>query len=193
MDQFTFYLNKGINHITDTNGLDHMVFIVTLCAVYSISQWRQLLILITAFTIGHSATLALSTLKIIAVNQSLVEILIPATILATSIFNITRKSASSVKIHFNYVLAMLFGLIHGMGFSNFFRAMMTGISDDSIIIPLFSFNVGIEIGQLIIVSGFIIAMILFVNLLKVKPREWNLYISGAGGGLAISMLAKALL
>ena len=192
MDQFAFYFNKGISHITDVNGLDHMIFIITLCAIYSISQWRQILILITAFTIGHSVTLALSSLDIIRVNQNLIETLIPVTILTTSIFNVTRKTGSTRKFHFNYLLAMGFGLIHGMGFSNFFRAMMTGITDDSIIFPLFTFNLGIEVGQLFIVCGFLVAMLLFVNLLKVKPREWNLYISGAGGGLALTMIADAL-
>ena len=192
MQIFQFYFHQGINHITDLNGLDHMVFIITLCAIYKVSQWRQILILVTAFTIGHSVTLALASLNIIPVNQKLVETLIPVTILLTSIYNITKKQVATKKFQVNYFLALIFGLIHGMGFSNFFRSMMMGISDESIIYPLFSFNLGIEVGQLIIVGGFLVLLILFENFLTVKHRDWNLYISGAGGGIAMTMIIKAL-
>ena len=96
MDQFLFYLKQGVNHITDLNGLDHMVFIITLCAVYMLSQWRQILILITAFTVGHTLTLALSGLNIISVNQQLVETLIPVTILLTAIYNIIKNKPRKV-------------------------------------------------------------------------------------------------
>ena len=192
MDQFLFYLEQGISHITDINGLDHMVFIITLCAVYTLKQWKQILILITAFTIGHTITLALSGLNIITVNQQLVETLIPVTILLTSIYNIIKKSASDKKFQVNYFLALSFGLIHGMGFSNFFRAMMVGISDDSIVFPLFSFNVGIEVGQLIIVSLFLITNLILSTLFTIKHRDWNLVISGAGGGIAATMIIKTL-
>ncbi|MFC0875949.1 HupE/UreJ family protein [Saccharicrinis sp. FJH2] len=192
MDQFLFYLEQGINHITDLNGLDHMVFIITLCAVYTLRQWKQILILITAFTLGHTSTLALAGLNIITVNQKLVETLIPVTILLTSIYNIVKKSAPDKKFQINYFLALFFGLIHGMGFSNFFRAMMMGISDDSIVFPLFSFNVGIEVGQLIIVSLFLIANLILSTLFTIKHRDWNLVISGAGGGIAATMIIKAM-
>lgn len=193
MDQFIFYLKQGINHITDLNGLDHMVFIVTLCAVYTIKQWRQILILITAFTIGHTVTLALSGLDIIRVNQQLIETLIPVTILLTSIYNITRKTANKHRFQLNYFLALFFGLIHGMGFSNFFRAMMMGISDDSIVFPLFSFNVGIEVGQLIIVTLFLFFNVLLEYLFRIKHRDWNLVVSGAGGGIAATMIVNTFL
>jgi len=195
MEQFIFYLRQGVEHITDPEGLDHMIFIITLCAVYTTnSKWRQLLILVTAFTLGHSATLALAALKIIPINQQFVETLIPITILLTSIYNITRKNnSSSGRFQMNYFLALAFGLIHGMGFSNFFSAMMMGISDNSIILPLFSFNLGIEMGQLCIVSVFVLLAYLFNTFLRVKHHDWNLYISGAGGGVAITMIVKALL
>lgn len=192
MNEFNFYFQKGINHITDPAALDHMIFIITLCAVFTIKQWRQLLILVTAFTIGHSVTLALASLNILHVNQQLVETLIPVTILLTSIYNIVQREGASRSIRLNYLLAMFFGLIHGMGFSNYFRAMMMGISDNSIILPLFSFNIGIEVGQLTIVSCFLVAMVIFINVFKVKHHDWILYISGAGGGVAATMIVNAL-
>ncbi|MFI0429980.1 HupE/UreJ family protein [Mariniflexile sp. HMF6888] len=192
MDEFLFYLNQGINHITDLAGVDHMAFIITLCAVYKVKQWKQILILITAFTIGHSITLALSGLKIISVNQQLVETLIPITILLTAIYNIAKKSDNNKRIQLNYFLALFFGFIHGMGFSNFFRSMMMGIDDESIIFPLFSFNLGIELGQLIIVGSFLLLNFILIKSLAIKHREWNLVISGAGGGIALTMIIEHL-
>ncbi len=193
MEQFVFYLKQGINHITDLQGLDHMIFIITLCAVYQVKQWKQILILITAFTIGHTVTLALSGLNIISVNQSLVETLIPITILLTAIYNIGKKQTQNTRIQVNYFLALFFGLIHGMGFSNFFRSMMMGITDESIVLPLFSFNVGIEIGQLLIVGVFLLINKLLTSTFSIQHRDWNLVISGAGGGIAATMIIKALI
>nr|WP_319401891.1 HupE/UreJ family protein [uncultured Carboxylicivirga sp.] len=192
MDQFLFYLRQGVDHITDLQGVDHLVFIVTLCAVYQLSQWRQILILITAFTIGHTVTLALAGLNIIPVNQQLVETLIPITILLTSIYNIGNKTAQKRKVHLNYFLALAFGLIHGMGFSNFFRSMMMGISDESIVFPLFSFNLGIELGQVFIVSIFLVINWLLTRIFAIQHRDWNLVLSGAGGGIALTMIINAL-
>ncbi|MCU4165112.1 HupE/UreJ family protein [Carboxylicivirga caseinilyticus] len=193
MDQFLFYLKQGIDHITDLQGLDHMVFIITLCAVYQLNRWKQILILITAFTIGHTVTLALAGLDIISVNQKLVETLIPVTILLTSIFNLAQKSTPDKKIQLNYFLALTFGLIHGMGFSNFFRSMMMGISDESIVFPLFSFNLGIEVGQIIIVGVFLLVNLIMTRLFAIKHRDWNLVVSGAGGGIALTMIIKAMI
>lgn len=193
MDQFLFYLKQGIDHITDLQGLDHMVFIITLCAVYQLNRWKQILILITAFTIGHTVTLALAGLDIISVNQKLVETLIPITILLTSIFNLAQKSTPDKKIQLNYFLALTFGLIHGMGFSNFFRSMMMGISDESIVFPLFSFNLGIEVGQIIIVGVFLLVNLIMTRLFAIKHRDWNLVVSGAGGGIALTMIIKAMI
>ncbi|MDO3693254.1 HupE/UreJ family protein [Wenyingzhuangia sp. chi5] len=194
MDGFVFYLKQGVNHITDLEGIDHMAFIITLCAVYKIKQWRQILVLVTAFTIGHTVTLALSGLKLISVNQELVETLIPVTILLTAVYNIVKKTDHSKGgIQLNYLLALFFGFIHGMGFSNFFRSMMMGIDDESIIFPLFSFNVGIELGQLAIVACLLLINIILTTIFSVKHRDWNLVISGAGGGIALTMILKHLI
>ena len=191
MDGFVFYLKQGVNHITDLEGIDHMAFIITLCAVYKIKQWKQILVLVTAFTIGHTVTLALSGLKLISVNQQLVETLIPVTILLTAIYNIVKKTDTAKGgIQFNYLLALFFGFIHGMGFSNFFRSMMMGINDESIIFPLFSFNVGIELGQLVIVACLLLINVILTTIFSVKHRDWNLVISGAGGGVALTMILK---
>ena len=189
MTEFSFYFKQGIDHITDLQGFDHMLFIISLCAVYRVEQWRKVLILITAFTVGHSVTLALTALDFIKVDQSLVEFLIPLTILATCIFNILQPGKSKAAISVNYFLALVFGLIHGMGFSNFFKTMMMGISEN-IVLPLLSFNLGIEAGQLMIILLFAIVLFVFTRILKVSHRDWVLFISGIGAGLASEMILK---
>jgi len=191
MNEFVFYIKQGINHITDWQGLDHMLFIITLCAVYRLSQWRNILVLITAFTVGHSITLALTSLDVIRVNSKVVETLIPITILLTALFNVFKPQKSSSLVSLNYIMALSFGLIHGMGFSSFFKSMMMGVSDN-ITVPLLAFNIGIEAGQLMIVAVFVLIMALFTGFFKVRHREWMLFISGAGAGMAVGMIVKVL-
>lgn len=193
MSEFVFYLKQGVNHIIDPEGIDHMVFVITMCAFYKFEDWKKTAVLITAFTIGHSITLVLAGFQLIRVNATLVETLIPVTILATSIFNVAELNKKNVAFNANYIFGLLFGLIHGMGFSNFFRSMMMGMGDDSIVLPLFSFNVGIEIGQIVIGTVFFAFLYVFTKKLKVEHYKWNLYISGSGGGIAITMILKALL
>ncbi|WP_258104220.1 HupE/UreJ family protein [Marinoscillum sp. MHG1-6] len=192
MNEFNFYIIQGIQHITDPAGIDHMLFVITLCAVYELKEWKQTLILVTAFTIGHSLTLALAVLDIVSINQDLVETLIPITILLTSIHNVYQKRALRSRISWNYVLALAFGLIHGLGFSNYLRAMMMGISDSGIIQPLLAFNLGVEFGQGIIVACFMLILFVATKLITVAHREWNLYISGAGGGVALTMIIDSI-
>lgn len=192
MNEFSFYLQQGTTHILDLGGMDHLLFVITLCAIYRLEDWKKILILITAFTLGHSLTLALSSLGMLKINQDLVETLIPITILLTSISNIIQKKTPQRTVSINYLLAMGFGLIHGMGFSNFFRSMMMGIRDGGILGPLLSFNLGVEIGQIIIVVCFMIVLFLFTRISQVNHREWNLYVSGAGGGIATTMIIENL-
>ncbi len=192
MDQFMVYLQLGFEHIADFAGYDHMLFVITLCAFYSWRSWKKILILITAFTIGHSITLALSAFQFINISQKLVETAIPITIFLTAIHNVTTTpdQSESLKLHSNYFLALFFGFIHGMGFSNFFRALTGG---ESIVGELFAFNVGLEIGQIIIVSVFFTLYFLLDKFFKIKHRDWNLFISGAGAGVSIIMIIEALL
>lgn len=192
MSTFQLYLTLGLQHIADFKGYDHILFIVVLCAVYQLKHWKKILILITAFTIGHSASLLLATLNLIRISGDWIEFFIPVTILLTAIGNILqRKESYSINHHkYKYALALFFGLIHGMGFSNYLRALLS--DEDSLIGPLFSFNLGIEIGQILIVSGFIMAGIIIINGLKARSREWNLVISGAGLGISLILIFERL-
>ena len=188
MSVFRLYFDLGIEHILDFNGFDHMVFIIVLCAVYLLKDWSKVLILVTAFTIGHSITLALATLKIVSVNSALVEFLIPLTIFITAVSNIIRGKGSGRRVQLNYFLALFFGLIHGLGFSNNLRSLLG--SNEDILVQLLAFNIGIEVGQVVIVVVFLFLSFILVDLLKFARRDWRMVISSAGAGIALILLIQ---
>ena len=192
MHPFEFYLKLGFQHIADLAAYDHILFLVALCAVYRLEQWRKILILVTAFTIGHSVTLVLVSLDIFTIPSKIIKFLIPLTIFLTALHNVLSRpnTQNQFKMQRNYVMALFFGLIHGMDFSNYFKALIMDPSD--IVIPLLGFNIGIELGQLLIVLFIVGIAFLFLHLLKVKHREWNLFISGAAAGMSLlSMLENS--
>ncbi len=194
MDEFFIYLRLGFDHITDPGGYDHILFVVALCVIYTLQQWRQVLILITAFTIGHSLTLALATLRVINYNTGLIELFIPITILITAIFNFfykepkNRPSSGSRQpsMAWRYGLALAFGLIHGMGFSNYLRSLLG--REVTIIKPLLAFNIGLEIGQLVIVTLVLAFAYGIINILRVSRFRWTLIVSGIVAGMALSLI-----
>lgn len=181
-----------MEHILDyLNGYDHILFVVALCALYTIRDWKAVLLLVTAFTLGHSVTLALATLKIVAVNAELVEFLIPLTIFITAVSNLFRKEgAMKPGINASYVLAAGFGLIHGLGFSNYLRALLGRESE--ILTPLLAFNLGLEAGQIIIVVLFLLLSYILVDLMKVSRRDWKMVISSAIAGIALILMKPFL-
>ena len=191
MHTIDMYINLGFQHISDLAGYDHILFLLALCAVYSIDQWRRLFILVTAFTVGHSITLALSSFGWVVIPSHIIEFLIPVTILITAIRNVAVPASDQLtddqsNMTGHYLVALCFGFIHGMGFSNYFRALM--MDSSSITIPLLGFNLGIEIGQLLVVSIIVILASLVVKFAQVKHRDWNLFISGAAAGISIVLI-----
>ena len=190
MSEFQLYYGLGLDHILDVNGYDHILFVVALCALYQLSDWKKILVLVTAFTVGHSITLALATLRIISVNSELIEFLIPVTILFTAISNLlTRdRKVDEGKVWRNYFYAGFFGLIHGMGFSNYLRALLG--QDETIILQLFAFIIGLEVGQIIIVAFFLILSFLFTTIIGVSRRDWKIIISSAVGGIALMLMLE---
>ena len=185
MHPFPFYLKLGFEHISNLAGYDHILFLVALCAVYRIQQWRNILVLVTAFTIGHSVTLALVSLGTFSISSSTIKFLIPLTIFLTAIHNVIRReeTENKPKMSRNYIMALVFGFIHGMDFSDYFRALLMG--DSSITVPLLGFNLGIELGQLLVVFAIVSVSFLFLNIIKIRHREWNLFISGAAAGMSL--------
>lgn len=194
---FQTYLQLGFEHIADIRAYDHILFIVALCAIYRLAEWRKVAILVTAFTIGHSVTLALAALDFIPTNVVWIEFLIPVTIFVTALYNVLvhrfeqeiEEGTFGRRINLNYLFAAAFGLIHGMGFSNYLRAIMSKDQLDLVVQQLLAFNIGVEIGQLTIVGFILFASFLAFNIGKIRQREWNLFISG---GAAFNALVMAL-
>lgn len=193
MTEFFIFLKLGYQHITDINGYDHILFVVALCAIYRITDWKKILILVTAFTIGHSITLALAALNVIEYSTDLIELLIPVTIIFTCITNLFHKSSDNMldKEKFSpvrYLLALGFGLIHGMGFSNYLRSLLG--KDENILPQLFAFNVGLEFGQVLIVAITMGLSFLMLNGFKVRKHTWNLILSSFVAGVAFKLMTE---
>ena len=197
MDEFWLWFSAGTEHILDWNGYDHILYVIALCVLFSVNQWKNLLILVTAFTIGHSLTLAISTFNIFTIKQNYIEVLISLTIILTCLINIrysylvsSQQYKKNKNYWFNYALALVFGLIHGMGFSYLLKSMLG--KENSIIIPLFSFNIGLEFGQLIIVFSMLLISVFLVRFTRIKKHDVIFFISSAVFGIAFLLLIQRL-
>jgi hypothetical protein len=170
MQDLGFYFELGWHHIIAWNALDHLLFVLALSAIYLIGNWRQVLVLVTAFTIGHSLTLALSVYNIVRVDDKWVEFLIPCTIIVTAVLNLLEKDYRPKSLRLNYFLALFFGLIHGLGFANYIRFMIS--KHESMGRSLFGFNIGLEAGQIVVVTSILFVSFLLVDKLGLKRRWW---------------------
>lgn len=188
MSDIVFYFTTGWHHIISWGALDHIVFIIALSAIYLADNWKQVLVLITAFTIGHSITLALSVYDIFRLDESWVEFLIPFTILATGVFNFMAKNLQPKSLRMNYFLALFFGLIHGMGFANTIRFMLA--KNQRIAGPLLSFNIGLEVGQIVLVALILLLGFVFVNKLQLNRQWWVWGLSTLAIVIAVNMMAE---
>jgi hypothetical protein len=187
MNDFILYFKMGLHHVLDFNAYDHVLFLIVLTVVFSFHQFKKVLWLVTLFTIGHSITLALSAFGILNVHMKLIEFLIPVTIFIAGAMNVfTAKKAAGGKQNINLILALLFGFIHGLGFSNYFK-MMIGKGENKVI-PLLEFSLGIEAAQVIIVVGVLCIALILQNFFKVSKRDWILVCSSIVIGFAIQMM-----
>ena len=188
MSDFNLYFALGRQHIADLKAFDHILFITALCIRYHFSDWKQLLILITAFTIGHSVTLALSAIHFIRISAVWIEFLIPLTILITAISNLfIKKFTFKTRFPVIYFFALFFGLIHGLGFSSYLQSLLGRSSN--IIIPLLAFNLGLEAGQLFIVAVILAISLVCLNIIKINRRDYVLFLSG---GIIVAALQMML-
>ncbi len=188
MEIFQEFYQMGLQHILGTQGYDHIIFVIALCAIYQPDDWKNVLVLVTAFTVGHSITLALAIFDLVSLRPVLVEFLIPMTIFLTAFFNLFVKSDSFGVSPRNYFLAAFFGMVHGLGFANYLHEHLT--DDRSIGFQLFAFNVGIEVGQAIIVGITLAAAFLVVGIIGVSRRDWKLVISSAVAGIAAVLVIE---
>ena len=170
MQDLGFYFKLGWDHIIARDALDHLLFVLALSAIYLVGNWKQVLVLITAFTIGHSLTLALSVYEVVSIADKWVEFLIPCTIIVTAVFNLLEKNYEPRSLRLNYFLALFFGLIHGLGFANYIRFMIS--KNDSMGWSLFGFNVGLEVGQIVVVAGILLLSFMLVNKAGFKRKWW---------------------
>ena len=189
------YLQLGFEHITSLESLDHILFVVALAIVYIFSEYKKVLILVTAFTIGHSITLALSTLQFINFSTNIIEFLIPLTIFISSTFNIyyaKKNDYNKSKLQISkYLIALSFGLIHGLGFSFTLRALLGG--EGSIVLPLFAFNVGLEIAQIVIVLMILSVSTFLIKFIKLKQKVWILTVSFLTAIVSIQMMVSRII
>ena len=188
MNEFWLYFKLGLNHVLDIQAYDHVLFIIVLVAAYNFSNWKRLLGLVSLFTLGHTISLLLASYDIVSVSSSVIEFLIPITILVTAFFNLiaTRKSNHSDRIVLFYLITLFFGLIHGFGFATYFNM----IKDDTTILPLLEFALGIELAQIIIVIIVLIISFIFQTFLRFHKRDWILIISSMVIGMVIPMLIE---
>lgn len=185
MNSFSFYLPIGFEHILDPNGIDHILFITAICLPFTWKNWRTLLLLVTAFTIGHTVTLALSTLQWVQVSSKWIEFIIPVTILYSALYNLLPQKNEQRLQPIQYFITLGFGLVHGLGFSTLLKSMLG--SESSIILPLLGFNIGLELGQLIIVSLATTITWLCVHFLRIKQKIYLSFVCGGISFLAFKM------
>jgi hypothetical protein len=191
MNDFGLYFEIGYKHIADLSGIDHILFVMALCLRYQFADWRKLIILVTAFTIGHSITLALSVFNLVHYSMKWIEFLIPVTIVITAVSNVfVKKFAFKTRFPVIYFLALFFGLIHGLGFSSYLKSLLG--SEHNVVWQLLAFNVGLEAGQLLIVTAILLISFIFVSILKCNRREYLLYLSGGIFALALQMAIERI-
>lgn len=185
MREFELFFQLGFHHITDINGLDHILFLLGLTAIFQFKHWGRVLGVVTAFTLGHTLTLVLAATGVLSVDSAVVEFLIPVTILFTGLVNLF-PAGQNPRNNLRIVVALFFGLIHGLGFSSFYRMMTIG--DESDWGNLVPFGLGIETGQLLIVFLILFITAILYNFMRLKQREWNIFSSGIVCGIAAYLM-----
>lgn len=188
MEDFTLYFELGWQHILDWQGYDHMLFVAAMCASYVLADWRKLLLLVSAFTLGHSLTLALSVFRLVLISSQWVEFLIPLTIAITSLVNILRVGNQHRQT--SYALALGFGFIHGLGFSNYLKSLLG--QDSSIVGQLFAFNIGLEVGQLLVVFVGLLLSFFVLKTRQISRRNWILSVSSVIFGIALVLISQRI-
>ena len=182
---FKYYFLLGWDHIISMDALDHLYFIAVLSIVYQFRHWKQVLVLITAFTIGHAITLFLSGMDVVRLDNSWVEFAIPCTIVFSSIMNFRKTGSMHQTDKLQYAMALFFGLVHGLGYANTIRFMIS--KDQDLVWSLLGFNMGLEIGQIFVVLLVLIASVLVGMSKLFTPREWVLVFSSLVLGLALKL------
>ncbi|WP_296142899.1 HupE/UreJ family protein [uncultured Flavobacterium sp.] len=192
MSEFWIYFNTGLRHVLDINAYDHVLFLIALIVPYAFKDWKRVLVLVTLFTAGHTLALLLSVYKIVSVRVDLVEFLIPITILATALFHLftAGKNSKNQSLSFVSFVTLFFGIIHGLGFSNYFKTILPGSASDKLL-PLLEFALGIEAAQIIVVLIVLILSYIVQTIFRFSKRDWTLVMSAFVAGVVIPMIIES--
>lgn len=190
MTDFWLYFNIGLHHVLDIHAYDHVLFLLVLTVPYTFKDWKNILLLVTLFTIGHTTALVLSVYGVIIVNSAAIEFLIPITILATALYNlfISAKKSSGSTINFIAFTTLFFGIIHGLGFSNYFKIIID--KQDTKLLPLLEFALGIEGAQLIVVLVSLLLGFALQRFAGLQKRDWVLVTSAFVAGVVVPMIIQ---
>ncbi|MFZ4670493.1 MAG: HupE/UreJ family protein [Flavobacterium sp.] len=191
MSDFWIYFNIGLKHVLNVYAYDHVLFLLALTVPYEFKNWKQILILVSFFTLGHTLALFLSVFNVIAIKANIVEFLIPITILVTALYNIIFSGKSSKKNSNTFIgiITVFFGIVHGLGFSNYFNSIIPGKATDKLL-PLFEFALGIEIAQIFVVILSLLLAYIIQTLFKFSKRDWTLTVSAFIVGVVIPILLQ---
>lgn len=192
MSEFWIYLKVGLHHVLDIDGYDHILFLIALTVPYQFKDWKRILLLVSIFTIGHTLALILSVFGVVVIKAELVEFLIPVTILLTAIYNLFAAGKSAKKDSINVVgfITLFFGIVHGLGFSNYFKSILSGNASDKVA-PLLEFALGIEIAQLIVVLVVLLISFILHHFARFSKRDFTLVTSAFVIGVVVPMLIES--
>ncbi|MBS7256425.1 HupE/UreJ family protein [Flavobacterium branchiicola] len=192
MSEFWIYFQIGLKHVLDINAYDHVLFLIALTVPYTFKDWKRILLLVSVFTIGHTVALILSVFGIIAVKVNLVEFLIPITILITALYHLftAGKATKNDGVNLIFFVTLFFGIIHGLGFSNYFKTILGG-SASSKLIPLGEFALGIETAQLVVVFVVLVISYIVQTVFRFSKRDWALVMSAFIVGVVIPMIIES--
>ena len=192
MSQFWLYFKIGLNHVLDIHAYDHVLFLIALMVPYAFKDWKRIFVLVTLFTLGHSLSLFLAVFGVVSINPVYIEFLIPITILVTAIFHLftAGKNSKTESISFVSIITLFFGIIHGLGFSNYFKAILPGNATDKML-PLLEFALGIEAAQIIVVIGVLILSYIVQTFFRFSKRDWALVMSSFIIGVVLPMIIES--
>lgn len=189
MSQFWLYFKVGLTHVLDIHAYDHVLFLIALMIPYAFKDWKRVFLLISLFTLGHTLSLLLSVFGVVSIKISLVEFLIPITILVTAVFHLftAGKSSKNESITFVAIITLFFGIIHGLGFSNYFKTILPGKATDKLL-PLLEFALGIETAQIIVVFVVLVIAYIVQTFFRFSKRDWALVMSAFIIGVVLPMI-----
>ena len=192
MSEFWLYFNIGLKHVLNINAYDHVLFLIALTVPYAFKDWKRLLLLVSLFTLGHSLALILSVYEIVFIKVNLVEFIIPITILIVALFNLftAGKNSKNESISLVAIVTLFFGIVHGLGFSNYFKTILPGNATDKLL-PLSEFALGIETAQIIVVFVVLILSYIVQTVFRFSKRDWTLVMSAFIIGVIVPMIIQS--